>query len=148
MALEGWGPEYIAHHIPRLYGPRYRLDLTTDRIRPNYRFMVLAQNSAPPALRCAIEGADWEPSVRLCVSLGGDADTMAAMAGGVAEGFMRAKGIASPLTDAEETFVRSLLAPDLLEILDAFRARFAGAAFAKSSIAELREMPDPGEDDE
>jgi ADP-ribosylglycohydrolase len=38
----------------------------------------------PEAIICALEASSWEEAVRLAVSLGGDADTQAAIAGGIA----------------------------------------------------------------
>jgi ADP-ribosylglycohydrolase len=38
----------------------------------------------PEAIICALEASSWEDAVRLAVSLGGDADTQAAIAGGIA----------------------------------------------------------------
>lgn len=39
----------------------------------------------PEALTCALEAVDFEDAIRNAVSLGGDADTLAAIAGGLAE---------------------------------------------------------------
>jgi ADP-ribosylglycohydrolase len=41
----------------------------------------------PPAIRAFIESTDYESAVRLAVSLGGDCDTLACIAGGVAEAY-------------------------------------------------------------
>jgi ADP-ribosylglycohydrolase len=55
-----------------------------DEIRPGYRFDVSCDGSVPEAIICALEASSWEDAVRLAVSLGGDADTQAAIAGGIA----------------------------------------------------------------
>jgi hypothetical protein len=39
------------------------------------------------ALRAVLEGQDFEEVLRLAISMGGDADTLAAAAGGIAEAF-------------------------------------------------------------
>ena len=41
----------------------------------------------PPAIRAFLEAEDYEEAVRLAVSLGGDADTIACIAGGIAEAY-------------------------------------------------------------
>lgn len=63
----------------------YALDTPIDDIRPRYGFDVSCQGTVPPALRAVLEAADYEDAVRAAVSLGGDADTLACIAGGVAQ---------------------------------------------------------------
>ena len=62
-----------------------------DEIRPNYAFDMTAMGSVPQAIRCFLESNSWESAVRLAVSLGGDADTMACIAGGIAEAYYKNK---------------------------------------------------------
>ena len=45
--------------------------------------------SVPPAIIAFLESNDYESAVRNAVSLGGDADTQACIAGGIAEAFYR-----------------------------------------------------------
>ena len=65
----------------------YDLGTPLDEIRPRYCFEVSCQHSVPQAIRSFLESRDFEHSVRLAVSLGGDSDTLACMAGGIAEAF-------------------------------------------------------------
>ena len=67
----------------------YAYDLSTplDDIRPDYSFEVSCQKSVPQALRCFLEAEDYEDAIRNAVSLGGDADTQAAIAGSVASAY-------------------------------------------------------------
>ena len=60
---------------------------TLDEIRPSYKFDVTCQGSVPQAIRCFLEAESYEDAIRLAVSLGGDADTQAAMAGAIAEAY-------------------------------------------------------------
>jgi len=73
----------IAREITRHFA--YDLSISVDRIRETYGFDMTCQGSVPQALRCAIEADSYEVAVRLAVSLGGDADTQACIAGAVAE---------------------------------------------------------------
>ena len=41
----------------------------------------------PQAIQCFLEAEDYEEAVRLAVSLGGDGDTQAAIAGSIAEAY-------------------------------------------------------------
>jgi ADP-ribosyl-[dinitrogen reductase] hydrolase len=65
----------------------YDMDRTIDAIRPNYRFDVSCQGSVPEALIAFLEAENFEQAIRLAISLGGDADTQACIAGAVSEAF-------------------------------------------------------------
>ena len=96
----------------------YRLDFTLDDIRPAYTFDVTCQGSVPQAIVAFLEAEDFESAVRLAVSIGGDCDTIACIAGalaearwGVPEGFVR--------------HVAERLPAELYQPLAAFEARYA-----------------------
>ena len=63
----------------------YDLSATVDEIRPGYRRSEGSQDSVPQALICALDATDFEDAIRNAISIGGDSDTIAAIAGGVAE---------------------------------------------------------------
>ena len=63
----------------------YDLNFTLDEIRPTYRFEVSCQKSVPQAINAVLEAEDFEDTIKNALSIGGDADTLAAMAGSLAE---------------------------------------------------------------
>ena len=63
----------------------YSLHLTPDDIRPGYKRTERASESVPQAISCALHAESYEDAIRNAVSLGGDSDTIAAIAGGIAE---------------------------------------------------------------
>lgn len=65
----------------------YFLDETLAQIRPTYHFDVSCQGSVPQSILAFLESTSYEDAVRNAISLGGDADTMACIAGGIAEAF-------------------------------------------------------------
>ena len=65
----------------------YKLDAELDGIRSGYRFDPRTSYSVPPAIMAFLQSTDYEDAVRKAVSLGGDADTMACIAGGIAEAY-------------------------------------------------------------
>ncbi|MEI7836574.1 MAG: ADP-ribosylglycohydrolase family protein [Planctomycetota bacterium] len=73
--------------IRRYIEGRFQYDLSTplEAIRPTYRFNARSQASVPQAIRAFLEADDYESAVRLAVSLGGDSDTQACIAGAIAE---------------------------------------------------------------
>ena len=96
----------------------YPLDRTLAEIRPSYHFDVSCQGSVPEAITAFLESDGVEHAIRLAVSLGGDADTQAAIAGGIAEAFH--DGVPEDL--AAEALVR--LTPELRETVCAFREKY------------------------
>ncbi len=85
LARTGASKGKIKRFLTRQIG--YKMDRSIDEIRPDYSFDVTCQGSVPEALQCFLEGESYEEVIRLAVSLGGDSDTQAAIAGGVAEAF-------------------------------------------------------------
>lgn len=100
----------IREHIVRNY---YPIDFTLDEIRPDYRFDVTCQGSVPQALEAFFESVSFEDTIRNAVSLGGDCDTQAAIAGGIAEAYY---GIPDTIRDQALGY----LPDELLEILAEF----------------------------
>jgi len=80
---EGWAPEAVRHEIATAYG--YDMDRTVADIRPGYAYNESCQRCVPEAILCALEATDFEDALRNAVSLGGDADTLGAIAGSLAE---------------------------------------------------------------
>lgn len=65
----------------------YALDFTLDGIRPDYCFDVSCQGSCPQAIEAFLEGVSFEDVILKAISIGGDSDTIASMAGGIAEAY-------------------------------------------------------------
>ena len=65
----------------------YDLSRTCDEIRPTYKHDGSCQGTVPEAITAFLEGTDFEDVIRTAVSLGGDTDTLACIAGGMAEAF-------------------------------------------------------------
>ena len=85
LARTGSTKEQIKNYVETQFG--YDLDTPLDEIRPRYEFQVSCQKSVPQAIRAFLESDDFEDAVRKAISLGGDSDTIACMAGGIAQGF-------------------------------------------------------------
>lgn len=64
---------------------QYDLAPSVDEIRPTYRYNERSQDTVPQALTCALEATCYEDAIRNAISIGGDSDTVAAIAGSVAE---------------------------------------------------------------
>lgn len=75
----------IRQYIEQTFG--YDLHRTCDDIRPSYQFDETCQGSCPEALIAFLDSSDYESAIRLAISLGGDSDTIACMAGGIAAAY-------------------------------------------------------------
>ena len=106
----------IRNRIVRLFG--YDLNRTLDSIRLTYSFDVSCQGRVPEAIVAFLESDSYEDAIRNAISLGGDSDTLACITGGIAEAFYG--GVPAAITGN----VKQILASDLWEITDQFRAKY------------------------
>ena len=83
LAKSGMPTDGIRSYITETYG--YDLNRSIDEIRPGYVFNETCQRSVPEAITCVLEANSFEDAIRNAISIGGDSDTIAAIAGGVAE---------------------------------------------------------------
>lgn len=95
----------------RRYASRYYdLDFTLDSIRDSYRFDVSCQGSVPQAIRAFLEGDSFAQVLALAISIGGDSDTIAAMAGSMAEVlYPIPQGIRGRVIDRMDFFLQGVL---------------------------------------
>ena len=63
----------------------YNLNFTLDEIREKYFFDVSCSGSVPQAIKAFLEGESFADVISCAISLGGDSDTIAAIAGSIAE---------------------------------------------------------------
>lgn len=83
LARTGASKDDIRSYVTNSFG--YDLSRTVDQIRSDYRYTELADKTVPEAITCVLEASSFEQCMRLCLSLQGDADTLCACAGGIAE---------------------------------------------------------------
>ena len=113
LARIGRSKEEIKDYISETFD--YDLNRTCDQIRPEYKFDVTCQGSVPESIICFLESKDYEDCVRLAVSMGGDSDTMGAIAGSVAAAFY------GEIPEAIFEKCWAKLTDDIKEIINKFR---------------------------
>lgn len=113
LARTGSTKEDIRAYITAEFG--YDLSRTCDEIRPGYHHVESCQQTVPEAITAFLEGTDFEDVIRTAVSLGGDTDTLACIAGSMAEAFF---GVPEELVKE----CRARLTEDILEVTDRFRS--------------------------
>jgi ADP-ribosylglycohydrolase len=111
LARRGSSKEAIREHIESRF--KYDLSRTVDELRPTYTYHLSCMKTVPEAITAFLDGEDFEDVLRTAVSLGGDSDTIAAIAGSIAEAFY---GVPDLLKD--ECF--EYLTDDLTAVLQAF----------------------------
>lgn len=116
LARTGKSKVEIKEYIHTAFG--YPLNRTCDEIRPRYLFDETCQGSVPESIIAFLESTDYESAIRLAVSLGGDADTMGAIAGSIAEAYYN--GV--PEHIRKEVIKR--LPPTFTEVMQRFYERF------------------------
>jgi ADP-ribosylglycohydrolase len=87
LAKTGADKEAIRRRIQEEFG--YDLSRTIDRIRPGYSFDITCQGSVPEAIMAFLDSTSYEDALRNAISLGGDSDTQACIAGGIAEAYYK-----------------------------------------------------------
>jgi len=116
LARKGEDKETIRKQIETRFG--YHLDCSLNDIRSGYCFDVSCQGSVPESIIAFLDAEDFTTAVRNAISLGGDADTMACIAGGIAQAFY--KSIPQNLVSQ----VRRQLPQPLLAVMDQFNECF------------------------
>lgn len=85
LSRDGKDKEYIKDYIIGRFD--YDLDRTCDEIRPGYHHVESCQETVPEAIISFLEAESFEDTLRNAISLGGDTDTLACIAGSIAEAY-------------------------------------------------------------
>ena len=128
----GLSKKEIKQYIGELF-PSYNLKRKIDTIRPKYEQCFNCDNVIPETLMCFIEGKDYTETVNLAISLGGDTDTMASMAGAIAAVNKEVPGEAAQ-------YAYEILPNEFRDILDDFTKKFKKEP--KSKLPQPSELMD------
>lgn len=128
-ALHDWSKQEIKELIQDQF---YDLNFTIDEIRPNYSFDATCPGSVPQAIKAFLESNDFEDAIRLAVSIGGDSDTIAAIAGGIAGAYY---GIPNNIKARALMYLSS----DLVDILAEFEGAYRFLNFIRNSGPHITE---------
>ena len=114
LACTGSSILEIRDYIDKHY---YLLNFSLDQIREDYHFDVSCQGSVPQAIEAFVESTSFEDAIRNAVSIGGDSDTIAAIAGSIAEAYY---GIPEKIRKHALTFLDEYL----MKILNGFEKKY------------------------
>lgn len=110
IARQGGDTDAVARAVAA-FG--YDLSRSVDDWRDEITFDVTCMGTVPPATQCVLEAHDVESAIRNAIWIGGDADTLAAVAGSLAGALW---GIPAEL----EQLATGLLDPSIIDSLVAF----------------------------
>lgn len=129
LARTGRSKDDIRAYIAERF--EYFLEETLEELRPTYQFDVSCQWSVPQSIIAFLESEGFEDAVRNAISLGGDADTMACIAGAIAEAYYG--GVPREIAEA----VLARLDDRLRSVVQRFRERYglAGVGTAEPNAA-------------
>jgi ADP-ribosylglycohydrolase len=116
IARTGGNKGQIKEFIEKQF--KYDLSRKLDDIRPDYKFDSSCQGSVPQAITAFLESEDYEDVIRKAISIGGDSDTIACIAGGIAQAYY--KEIPKYLIDR----VWLILDPGFKRIISQFNERY------------------------
>ena len=85
LARQGADKKTIKGEVTKRFG--YDLTRPVRLIRQVNRFDQTCQGSVPEAISVFLESGNYEDCIRLAISIGGDSDTIACIAGGMAQAF-------------------------------------------------------------
>ncbi len=119
----------IKQYLESQFG--YDLNITVDKIRPTYSFDETCQGTVPQALIAFLESKNYEDAIRNAISLGGDADTLACITGGIAEAYYR--GIPQDLAMKAQ----QVLDPKLSRVIRRFRKQY-GLALISPNVFDYQ----------
>jgi len=110
------GKDEIRRRIESLFS--YDLSPRLEQIRKTYCFDETCQGTVPQALMAFFESVSYEDAIRNAISLGGDADTLACITGGVAEAYYGGtpQDLATPVV--------AMLDDRLITVANRFREKF------------------------
>jgi ADP-ribosylglycohydrolase len=112
LARKGGGKEDIRQYVTETFG--YNLRRTVEEIRPDYTFDVSCAGSVPESIIAFLDSKDLIDSIRLAISLGGDTDTQAAMAGSISEAFY------GPVPAPVEDVMNAFLPNEFIDLIGVF----------------------------
>lgn len=129
MARTGCTKSSIRQYISETFG--YNLSRTCDDIRPTYGFDGSCQGTVPESLIAFLDSKDYEDALRLCISLGGDADTMGAITGAIAGAYYNR--MPYPLYE----FGMEKLPDDMQDIIGTFDSKYESMVSCRWRNAEF-----------
>ena len=116
LLRNGMSKEELKEYIEKNY---FKLDYDLEDLRRNYKFSSKSINSVPQAIFAFLESNSFEETIRNAISIGGDTDTIACIAGSLAESYY---GIPEDLLEQVKPYLKDYM-KELLDKEKVFQKR-------------------------
>ena len=116
LLRNGISKEELKEYIEKNY---FKLDYDLEDLRRNYKFSSKSINSVPQAIFVFLESNSFEETIRNAISIGGDTDTIACIAGSLAESYY---GIPQELLEQVKPYLKDYM-KELLDKEKVFQKR-------------------------
>lgn len=124
LALHGSSKEQIKERMVRDYYPEIK-DLSFTYLVENYKFNATCQGSVPQAIYCFLISNGFEDTIRNCIAIGGDCDTIGAMASSIAEAYYQKDN----LSEFEDKFLYFMIEPNVEGLIKEFHKTIGSKKF-------------------
>ena len=114
LSLSGKSKKEIEERMIEYYPEIKNLDF--NDLVENYKFNASCQKSVPQAIYCFLISNGLEDTLRNCVAIGGDCDTISAIAGSIAEAFYQK----DKLSSFEKDYIYYMIDPEIEEFIISF----------------------------
>lgn len=115
LALHGATKEEIKERMIKEYYPEIAT-LDFNKLVETYKFNSTCQKSVPQAIYCFLISNGLEDAIRNCVAIGGDSDTIGAIAGSIAESYYQK----DKLSELEDKYIYLMIDPDVEKLVKEF----------------------------
>lgn len=116
LAKEKYTKVEIGRYVHEHY---YPMDFLIDEVRPHYQFGNTCPKTVPYAIKAFLESDSFEDAIRTAISLGGDIDTLASMAGSIAGLYY---GIPEAIAQKTQTYLDPYLSGVLEKFEETYKA--------------------------
>ncbi len=116
LAKNGASKKEIKEYTEKNFG--YDLNFTLREIAPSYGFCEICQCTVPQAIKAFLESRSYEDTIRKTILLGGDSDTLACIAGGIAAAFY------GEIPGEIMRKTREIVPPEFQQVLEKFDEKF------------------------
>ncbi len=126
MALHGSSKEEIEEYVVNNYYPRIK-DIDYDKWVKEYKTDLFCEGSCPEAIYCFLHSSSLYKTIVKAVCMGGDSDTIACMAGSIAEAYYNKDSI----SNFEHRYMDFFIEKEYLDIIKEMHKKIGSHKFEK-----------------
>lgn len=133
-ALHGATKEEIKEFVIKNYYPRIK-ELDYNELVANYIFNATCQGSIPEAIYCFLISDSLRDTIEKCILIGGDSDTIACIAGGIAEAYYQR----DELSSFEDAYLYLMIDRDVTKLISELHKIIGSSKFDKKPKEEEKQ---------